>query len=158
MTDKKDERACTVPDEVTREIAVYGTKYPVIVKAFYNIDKMIAWMESRNLYLSSEINKELADNILTQCPESLELDESEVPKHIMEQFQLLKEYVKNIRGMKTLRTWRKEIDVWGRYHGSADYGRRLTTIGVPEDVWKLAINMNGAEPISFATVAEGYYG
>jgi hypothetical protein len=153
--DRKDKtKTYGVPDKVTRELTIYGSKYRVVKKAFYNIDKMADWLESRNAYLVDEIDADIADSILTECHEALTMPDKDIPKNVFEQVQLLKEYTKNMLALKTLVTWKVEIDVWGRYHGSVEYGKRLQTMGIPEWIWKLSTNMNGSAAIAYATVKE----
>ena len=156
MSEPVKEKAASkgIPDEITRELSVYGTRYRVVKKAFYNIDQMIDWLESRNEYLKDVIDTDMADRILSECPEALTLPDEDVPADTFEQVQFIAEYAKNMIATKTLKLWRTEIDLWGRYHGATEYGNRLQAMGIPEHVWKLAVNMNGSAPIAYSTIQE----
>ena len=155
MTDKDPKKDSRIPDTSTREIAVYGTKYKVVKKSFYNIDKMIDWLESRNLYLKEkELDINISRSILTECPEAITMRDEDVPVELIKDVRTLREYSKNFLAIKTLNKWKVEIDLWGRYHGSAAYGQRMVTIGIPEDVWKVSSNMMGRKPIAFSTLQE----
>jgi len=153
MSEAEGDRS--VPDRATREIAVYGVKYRVIKRAFYKIDKMIDWLERRNEYLKDEeITLDLADSILSDCPEALTMPDKDIPAALIKEIQHIREFTKNLMAIKTLRKWRIEIDLWGRFHGSVGYGERMVKIGIPDHVWKVSSNVTGRTPIAFSTLQE----
>ena len=155
-TEQQDKRTdiSADPDNVTLDLAVYGSNYSRVTTAFYQIDSMVHQMQLENADILADVNLELFQNIINEAPEFLRMDDRNIPPDYVKVVQQARVYVRNIDAIEVLKLWRIEIDLWGRMRGAAQRGKQMQAQGISERTWEIASHQLNKKPISYETVRE----
>lgn len=142
------------PDNVTMELAVYGTQYGTVKTAFYQIDAMIHLMEEENASIIADMDLLYLKNFMAKTPDLLFVPDNQIPETHRKTVSEIRTYVQNIDAIAELERWRVDVDLWGRMHGAAQYGERMIVRGIPPQIWETASHHMNKQPIAYETVKE----
>ena len=141
------------PDEVTLQIAGYGTAFSDVIDGNYEIDRMIDYMTTENVHIMERANLDVFDRILSM-PGFLKTPIEKVDPKIRPHVTDVKTFLENIEAIDELISWKEELDVWGRYRGTIERAEAMFKAGIPPEIMEMASRVMNKKEIGFKTVRE----
>ena len=149
------------PDDLTRELLLYGDRYSQYKAAEYQIDALKDFLESWNKTLLSSIDRGVAYQMMVQYPQYVlatryleleEIDDKTPPEKIIA--GKLNQIHRNYAALARLEEIRANTQMWARIAGAVRYSDEVLKTDTIRRQYGIATKMSQLAPISYSSIKE----